>query len=81
MESVGKYVTYFYPQRNIPRCNDSLAVTAKRKLHKTLYASWKLVMVVQQLGQRWTNLEEIILEVFTGSHDRIVYGKELESSP
>jgi len=38
-------------------------------------------MVVQQPGQRWTNLEERILEVLKGSYVRIVYGKELESSP
>jgi hypothetical protein len=35
---------------------------------------------VPQPSQRWTNLEEGILEVLKGSHVRIVYGKELESS-
>jgi hypothetical protein len=34
---------------------------------------------VPQPGQRWTNLEERILEVLKGSHVRIVYGKDLES--
>ena len=81
MEFVGKYVIYFHPQLNILRYNDALAVAAKRKLHETLYGSWKLVMVLQQPSQRWTNLEERILEVLKGSHVRIVYGKELESSP
>jgi len=38
-------------------------------------------MVVQQPGQRWKDLEEIILEVLKGSRVRIVYGKELERSP
>jgi len=81
MEFIGKYVIYFHPQLNISRYNDSLAAAAKRKLHETLYSSWKLVMFVQQPGQRWTNSEERILEVLKGSHARIVYGKGLESSP
>jgi hypothetical protein len=38
-------------------------------------------MVVKQPGQRWTNLEERILEVLKGSRVRIVYGKELKSIP
>ena len=76
MEFAGKYVIYFDTQLYISGNNDSLAVAAK-----TLYDSWKLVMVVQQPGQRWTNLQERILEVLKGSHVRIIYGKELESSP